>query len=451
MNKYQLREKVLEVLVKVGDSGAFSHLIIDQTLKRSDWAIKDQALFTEIVYGTLQYKLTLDYFLKHFVKRTDKLEKWVRWLIRLSFYQMYYLDKVPDHAIIHQAVEISKVRGHKGIVKLVNGVLRSAQRQGFPAFADISDPIERLSIETSHPYWLVERWIDSYGKDKATSICKANLKTKPISIRINPLKVTRKAAMEQLTEDGYQVVESAFSGQGIVIEKGNILKHPLLENGSVTVQDQSSMLVVEMLDVVEDQNVLDACSAPGGKTTHIAEKLNNTGHVFAYDLHQKKADLVKKKAELHGLINVRTKGIDARLLGDTHQPHSFDRILIDAPCSGLGVVRGKPDVKYTKTAKDIISLAKIQYELLTSIVPLLKKDGKLVYSTCTVDPTENEAVITEFLASHQNVEVDPSFFDELPSFLHRSTGITKVGLQIFPDDFNSDGFFLTRIRRRIDN
>lgn len=451
MSKYQLRTKTLEVLVRVGDSGAFSHLIIDQTLQQMSWSKQDQALFTELVYGTLQYKLTLNYFLQHFIDRKKKVKNWVKRLLYLSFYQMYYLDKIPDHAIIHEAVEIAKQKGHQGIGKFVNGVLRETQRQGFPDFDQIDDPIERLAIETSHPSWLVERWIDAYGVEKARSICLANLQTKPINIRVNRLKASRDQVMEQLTADGYHVEASLFSEQGIIVEKGHILSHQLFKSGTFSIQDQSSMLVVEMMDIKPDQQVLDACSAPGGKATHIGEKLNNTGHVYAYDLHEKKVNLVQRKAEELGLINIRTKALDGRLLSNEYEPGTFDRILIDAPCSGFGVIRGKPDIKYSRTADDVEALAQIQYDLLEKITPLLKKNGKLLYSTCTIDPTENEAVITEFLMTyHQSFEIDPDFFEQLPEFLKKGQGISQVGLQIFPDDYHSDGFFITRLRRKLD-
>ncbi|SDB88078.1 16S rRNA (cytosine967-C5)-methyltransferase [Pelagirhabdus alkalitolerans] len=445
MSNFLLRTKALELLERVGDSGAFSHLMIDQTIKKESFAEHDRRLLTEIVYGTLQHKLTLEFFLNSFVKK-KKLDKWVRWLLYMSFYQMYYLDKVPDYAIINEAVEISKNRSHSGIVKFVNGVLRSAQREGFPSFETIEDPIEQVAIETSHPYWLVERWADAYGFEKAKAICFSNLETKPMSIRINPMKSTRDDVINRLSQDGLNVVASTFSNQGIVIKEGSILSHPLFKEGFVTIQDQSSMLVSEMLDVNMDQTILDACSAPGGKATHIAEKLNNSGHVYAYDLHKKKANLVNEKAEQLGLINLRAKGMDARQLDTVHDRYTFDRILIDAPCSGFGVIRSKPDIKYTKSEDDVIQLAQIQFELLQNIAPLLKQDGKIVYSTCTIDPTENDVVIAEFLTSHQALEVDPTFFDELPDFLKEGEGVTPFGLQIFPDDHQTDGFFMTRLR-----
>ncbi|PXW92576.1 16S rRNA (cytosine967-C5)-methyltransferase [Streptohalobacillus salinus] len=451
MTKKTVRNHALDVLTKVGDGGGFSHLIIDQTIKKANLNNKDVALLTEIVYGTLNRKLTLAYDLKQFVKKENKLQSWVKWLLYLSFYQMKYLNKVPDHAIINEAVEIAKQRGHQGIVKLVNGVLRTAQRNGFTDYSEIEDAYERLAIETSTPRWLIERWDDSYGLEKAEAIARQNLAHQAMSIRVNPLRISREEAIEQLRSDGFEVSPSLFSNQGIVIEKGNVLTHDLFTQGAVTIQDQSSMLVTEMMQIEDDQMVLDACSAPGGKTTHIAEKLHNTGEVHAFDIHEKKMRVVKEKAETLGLINIKTASKDARLLTENYPPETFDRILIDAPCSGLGVIRTKPDIKYSKTENDIDNLAIIQFELLTKIAPLIKKDGMIVYSTCTVDPTENEVIIAEFLTSHQAFEVDPSFFETLPVQLKDSVGITEFGLQIFPDDFNTDGFFMTRLRRREDD
>ncbi|CQR47745.1 Ribosomal RNA small subunit methyltransferase B [Paraliobacillus sp. PM-2] len=444
MTKFKLRSSALEILLRVDNGGAFSHLLIDQMLKSNRVSEKDHGLLTEIVYGTIQRKLTLAYFVKHFVKKNARLDSWVEWLLYLSFYQMYYLERVPDHAVIHEAVGIAKERGHKGIASFVNGVLRQAQRKGFPGFENIADDVEKLSVITSHPRWLVSRWEKQYGYEKTTAMCKANLETKPFSARIQPLKLSREKAINKLQSEGYDVAASAFSNQGLVV-KGNLLKSSLFQTHMVTIQDQSSMLVAEMMDLAEGMTVLDACSAPGGKTTHIAEKLNNTGQIHAYDLHDKKAKLVNTKAEQLELTNIVAKGADSRQLANFHEECTFDRILIDAPCSGLGVIRGKPDIKYQKKEKDITKLAMIQRELLEKISPLLKKDGKILYSTCTVDREENEQVVQSFLEDNPDYQVDPTFFETLPDVMQGSFGISDVGLQIFPDDFQTDGFFLTRI------
>ncbi|MDC3412896.1 16S rRNA (cytosine(967)-C(5))-methyltransferase RsmB [Aquibacillus sp. 3ASR75-11] len=448
MVKYELRETTLDILMRVGESGGYSHLLIDKTLKNKSFSQRDEALLTEIVYGTIQRKLTLNFFLEAFVDKKKKVTPWVKWLLYMSIYQMHYLDKVPDHAVIHESVEIAKKKGHKGMASFVNGVLRAFQRHGAPDISTITDEVKRLSIETSHPAWLIKRWVDMYGIDITRKMCLTNLEQKPMSVRVQVLKWTREDAIKRLEEEGFQVESSSLSPQGILINEGNILRSSLFQQGAVTIQDQSSMLVSEILHVSPGMTVLDACSAPGGKTTHIAEKMKNEGMVYAYDLHEKKAKLVTKKATELDLTIIEAKQGDARNLADFHQNETFDRILLDAPCSGLGVLRGKPDIKYNKVEEDIAALAAIQLNLLEKVAPLLKKDGKLLYSTCTVDKTENEQVVQAFLEKNTEFEVDLDFQSELPVQVQSVTGLSKLGLQLFPQDFNTDGFFLTRLKKK---
>src|SRR5690625_1869187 len=208
------------------------------------------------------------------------------------------------------------------------------------------------------------------------------------------------------------------------------------------------MLVGEMLDVKPNMKVLDTCSAPGGKVTHIAEKMQDIGTLHAFDLHKKKIKLVDEKASILQLSIIDANHGDARHLGTTLEKESYDRIMIDAPCSGLGVVRGKPDVKYSKQVEDIYRLAKIQLDILTSVAPLLKKDGLIIYSTCTIDKEENENVVKKFLENHKDYEVDAHFFDEIPEHLSETEGLSEFGLQLFPHTFHTDGFFLTRLIKK---
>ncbi|WP_369404734.1 16S rRNA (cytosine(967)-C(5))-methyltransferase RsmB [Piscibacillus salipiscarius] len=407
MSNKSVREIALKLLNQVGESGGFSHILINQAINNNNLSNQDKGLLTEIVYGTLQRKLTLEYYVKHFVNK--KTDTWVKWLLYMSVYQMAFLERVPDHAVINEAVTIAKKRGHKGISGFINGVLRNVQRQGVPDTSQIKDPIEKISVETSHPYWLVKRWIDQYGRATTKAMCESNLETKKLSVRVQPLKNTVEHVQNLLNKEGIETKHSELSQQGLNIIKGNPLNSKLFPK-EITIQDETSMLVSEMLDVEPGMKVLDACSAPGGKTTHIAEKMNNEGTVIAYDLHDKKVKLVKDKAETLDLDIIHTSAQDSRMLNEIHQEESFDRILLDAPCSGLGVLRSKPDIKYHKTEQDIYDLTKIQRELLESVFPLLKSNGSLIYSTCTVDQNENEDQIKAFLDDHPDVQVDPNFF-----------------------------------------
>ncbi|MBB6452973.1 16S rRNA (cytosine967-C5)-methyltransferase [Salirhabdus euzebyi] len=445
MTQKTVREAALNILVRVGESGGYSNLLIHQSIEKDGLNSKDVALLTELVYGTLQRRDTLNFYLSPFVKR--KVQPWVKWLLYMAIYQMQYLEKIPDHAIIHESVEMAKKKGHKGIGSFVNGVLRTVQREGLPSLESIEDPVERLAIETSHPKWLVERFVRWYGIDQAKSMCYRNLHTKEVSIRVQTLKITREEVIETLQKDGIEVERSKLSPQGIIIKKGNVFRHPLFKD-YLTVQDESSMLVGEMMDVQAGMLVLDACSAPGGKTTHIAEKMGNVGEIHAYDLHEKKTKLVEQKAEELGLTIVEAKQGDSRRLGEIYDGETFDRILLDAPCSGLGVLRGKPDIKYQKSEQDIVNLSKIQRELLEAVSPLLKSGGKMVYSTCTVDKEENEQLIQTFLEDHSEYELDKAFQQELPEVCQGLPGLSDLGLQLFPHDLNTDGFFLTRLVKK---
>lgn len=440
---------MLDLLIRVEQGSGYSHLLIDNEIKTKQLTGKDKGLLTEVVYGTLQHKITLDYYLSKFINIKKKQKPWVQMLLRMSIYQMVFLDKVPAHAIIHEAVEIAKQRGHKGIASFVNGVLRNVQRQGVPSTASIKDPIKRLSIETSHPEWMIRKWIADYGLETTKAMCKGNLEHKHLSVRIQPMKITREVAIKELIEEDFIVKPSPLSQQGLIIEKGNIINSSLFKEGFLTIQDQSSMLAGDMLDVHPGMKVLDTCSAPGGKATHLAEKMNDRGIVKAHDLHKKKINLIKEKSAQLSLSIIDASQADARNLNTFYEKESFDRILIDAPCSGLGVLRGKPDIKFSKQENDIKQLSQIQLDILESVESLLKKDGFLVYSTCTVNREENESVINLFLEKHQDFEVDPLFFDTLPDILKGSIGESENGLQLFPQTFQTDGFFLTRLRKKL--
>ncbi|WHX27116.1 16S rRNA (cytosine(967)-C(5))-methyltransferase RsmB [Virgibacillus halodenitrificans] len=447
MSNYQLRNAVLEILLRIEKDQSFSHLLINQELKSKKLNPKDEGLLTEIVYGTLQRQITLDYFLSKFVDSKKKLDFWVKALLRMSLYQMVFLDRIPDHAIIHEAVEIAKRRGHRGISSFVNGVLRNIQRQGVPNTEEIQDPALRISVETSHPEWLVKRWIGTYGYETTKAMCETNVTRKLTAVRIQPLRINRDEAIRILTDQGFEVQASTLSKQGIVIIKGNILQTDLFKQGYVTIQDQSSMLAAEMLNVIPGMTVLDACSAPGGKVTHIAEKMENKGTIYAHDLHKKKTKLIDQKAEQLQLDIINTSQADARQLQEQYELETFDRILVDAPCSGLGVIRGKPEIKYHKAEEDVERLAEIQLSILNSVAPLLKRNGLLIYSTCTVDAEENENVVKKFLSEHVDFHVDAEFFSDLPNSVRESEGISQYGFQLFPQNYNTDGFFLTRLIR----
>lgn len=443
LNK-NVRKTALDCLEQIEKNQAYSNLLLNNTIKKNELPAKDIGLLTELVYGTIQRKLTLDYLLKPFIK--GKVESWVRNLLRLTVYQLYYLDRIPAHAAIYEAVEIAKKQGHLGIAKMVNGILRSMQRGNLPTFEQIENPIERISIETSTPLWLVERWVEQFGLEDTRKICEVNLTAPNQTARVNLTRTTREQVIKSLQEEGFSVEKSEFLPEAIHSLKGNLALSHCFKEGLITIQDESSMLVANVLQPKTNDKILDSCAAPGGKTTHIAEKLGNTGQVIALDLHEHKVKLISQTASRLQLTNVTAKVMDARNVLEHFLPDTFDRILVDAPCSGLGVLRRKPDMKYTKKEEDIFSLQKIQKELLEKIAPLLKKGGTLVYSTCTMDKEENREIIQQFLKEHGNYESNPEFIACLPESLVPYA--SEFDIQVMPHYFNSDGFYIAALRKK---
>lgn len=438
-----VRDAALTILLAVDQNQAYSNLLLHQTIEKYKIDAKDRGLLTELTYGTLQYKMTLDYYLEPYVR--GKLDDWVRWLLRLSLYQIVYLDKIPDHAAVNEAVEIAKHRArHRGVSATVNGILRSILREGVQDTTKIEDVATRISIETSHPEWLVRRYIEAFGVEKTEDLLIENNFPPLQTVRVNTTKADTTKGLETLWEEKYAVRRSQTIPECLHIVEGQPAKSQAFKDGVITIQDESSMIPAYALDVEPGMRVYDMCSAPGGKTTHIAEKMNNEGELIATDLHQHKMKLIQQNADRLGLSIIQTQVMDGRKATEAFEKESFDRILVDAPCSGLGVIRRKPDIKYTKSEADFASLHAIQLDLLESAYELLKVGGKMVYSTCTIDKLENNGTVDAFLEKHPDLVLAPVV--NAPEAL---TELRETGMmQVFPQDFNSDGFFVAAFEKK---
>lgn len=441
-----VRDVAVETLLQIEKNQAYSNLLLNSMIKKHQINDKDIGLLTEIVYGTLQRRDTLDFYMAGFIKKSKKIEEWVRILLQISIYQMVYLDRIPERAVLFEAVEIAKKRGHKGIASLVNGVLRSIQREGLPDIEEIADRVERLSIKTSHPKWLVKKWIDQFGYEEAEKMCEINLLPPTQTARVNQMKTTVEELITDLTKKGIAVEPGDLSEDAIKGVKGNLALTNEFSGGLLTIQDESSMLVARALNPQQGELVLDACAAPGGKSTHISERMKGSGTIYSLDLHEHKVKLIKQQAERLQLQNIFPEALDSRKVGVRFEKESFDRILVDAPCSGFGVIRRKPDIKYTKTQEDVLKLASLQSQILEAVAPLLKRDGVLVYSTCTIDQEENSAVVQKFLDTNPDFERDESVIKLLPEKLHRYVNNGEV--QILPQYFETDGFYIASLRKK---
>lgn len=442
------RELAMHVLTQVEQEGAYSNLLLNTALQKAALSKSDAGLATELIYGTISRLNTLDYFLDKYVnKGTRKLQPWVRALLRLSLYQIIYLDRIPDHAVVSEAVNLAKRRGHQGISGMVNGVLRNIlrQKESLAIPADLP-AAKRISLQHSHPEWLVERWISQYGPETAEAICAANNEPPAVSVRVNTTMISREELLKEMEGRGLQAAPSTLSPYGIVVKgAGNMALTDWYREGMISIQDESSMLVAEAVGPEPGMRVLDCCAAPGGKSAHMGELMKDQGSIVANDIHSHKGKLIADQAARLGLDCIRTVTGDALELPSRFEPASFDRILLDAPCSGLGVIRRKPDLKWGKTEEDIREIAALQSKLLDSVSALLRPGGVLVYSTCTIEPQENEGVVTSFVNRHPEFELDET---GSLSRLKDNALVRGGGIQILPQHYHSDGFYIARLRRR---
>ena len=438
------RELALQTLTDILIDGAYSNHALSEQIEKNELTVQDKNFMTELVYGTLQHEQLLNFYVTPFFN--GKVKAWVRILIQMTLYQMLFLDSVPEHAAISEAVKIAKKRGGQFNGKLVNAILREMTRTPLPSLDTIKDEAERLAVETSHPLWLIKLWSKQFGWEKTIQMARANNERVNVTIRVNGVRGTREELKQKLESEGITCEYGNLSQDALVILKGNVIKTKAFEQGWFYVQDESSMLVARALKPKHHSKVLDTCSAPGGKTTHVAELMRQTGTVYAHDVYEHKIKLIEDNVKRLGLTNVVATLQDATTLNERYESDSFDAVLVDAPCSGLGILRRHPEVKITKQPSDLDEIMMIQKKILNTVAPLVKVGGTLVYSTCTVNRKENDKMVGQFLAQHPEYELDPTFVNRLPEVLHEQT---KNGMvQLFPGDYQTDGFFIACLKRQ---
>lgn len=442
--KKNLRWHSLVLLDKIENHHEFSNVTIDEFLKDTPLEERDNRLVVQIVYGVIQNKLTIDHYLAPFIAG-KKLDDWVLTLLRLSIYQLVYLDRIPSHAVVNEAVQIAKTNGHGGVGNFVNAILRRFIRTELPDINQIDNEIEKLSIKNSVAPWIVEYFLQEQDSTSVSEMLES-LKAVPfISARVNTDQKTRTEVIDSLYEEGYDVVESELSPVGIRSMSGNLIHSTAFKNGWLTIQDESSMLVAPLGNIQGDELILDACAAPGGKATHIASLLK-TGHLTALDLSEPKIQRVHDHVERLGLSERVTLKIQDASEFEPTDEQLYDIIYLDAPCSGLGLMRRKPEIKYDKTYEDVKELANIQTNILNHVSTLLKPGGQLIYSTCTMTREENEDVIDDFLKHHHDFIHSPiqAESDDIKDNL-----ITEQGnIRVWPQQYQTDGFFIARIIKK---
>lgn len=427
------RSLALSVLEDIFEQGAYSNIALNKALEASTLSVQDKGLATELVYGTVSRKITLEWYLAHFIEDREKLDSWVYYLLMLSLYQLLYLDKLPTHAVVNEAVTLAK-RG-RGADKFVNAILRKISQTNLPNPADIKRKNKRLSIQYSVPVWLVQTLIAEYGDERAEKIFQSLHIRNKASVR-----VTDSQQIDRLAEE-LDAQQSQLSPVGLVKSHGHFAATDYFKQGLITIQDETSQLVAPTLKIQGEEQILDACAAPGGKTCHMASYLTS-GKILALDLYEHKLTLIEENAKRLGLADkIETKGLDASRVHEEYGPDTFDKILVDAPCSGIGLIRRKPDIRYNKATMDFENLKTIQLQILDSVCQSLKIGGIITYSTCTIIAKENQEVIHEFLQTHPN-------FEQVLLEHPRADIMVDGCLLITPEQYQTDGFFIGQFRRK---
>ena len=393
------RKTAYNTLMDVESKKAYSNLALNHQIRISKPT--SPAFVRELVYGVLERKLTLDYYLDQLVDQgIDSLKKQELTILRMGLYQIGYMESVPEYAAVNESVSLAR-RYCRSRAGLVNGVLREYLnrriRMRLPERDE--DEIRYLSVKYSYAPWIIEKWLEFYKMDFVEKLMEAGNRKPPLTIRYNWLKIVKEDLIEQLEERGYEVEEGKLCRNSLNVKGSGLLDTEFYRMGLFTPQDESSTLVAEKLDPKHGDLVIDVCAAPGGKATAIAERMNNTGKIIASDIYRRRLDQVDKEARRLGIVNIETQAWDGTRV-NSEFVEKADKVLVDVPCSGLGVVRRKPEIKYLEKTKELDHLPEKQLAILSASSEYVKPFGTLVYSTCTINPDENEKVVNAFLKKY---------------------------------------------------
>lgn len=425
------REKALQIINDVLYKGAFLEESLE-ILKKSNIDERDYNFIKEITTGVIRNRTYLDYVIKINSRvKIKRIHKIILSILEMAIYQMYFLDKVPDYSIVDESVNLAKIYGNRGSISFTNGILRSISKKDAPQ-VKIEDSIDNLSTFYSHPKFYTEYFYNNYGEEFTKKLLKANNEMPPFTIRVNTLKTSKSDLMNNLKELGFEIEETVYDNALNILNPKGIIDTKYFDEGHFYVQDLGSILVASFLNPRENSSLLDLCAAPGGKTTHLAEIMNNTGEIIACDKSQGKIKLIQENAKRLGVKNIETRVNDARVLNKDFIDR-FDYVLVDAPCSGTGLYRKKPDIKWNKDLEDIKSLAEIQLEILDKAKDYVKDGGELLYSTCSLSKIENEDVVNKFLENNKNFKIKKLRDREV--------------LKLFPSTDGSDGFSISLMEK----
>lgn len=447
------REVALKILYKIDVDNAYSNIVLDEMINQNKNKLneKDIGLISEIVYGVTTWRLTLDTIIKKYSKiRLKKISPWILNILRMSIYQIVFLDKIPKSAAVNEGVNLSKRYGHKSSSGFVNAILRRVTKQDYEELFNIEKNVEeRISKTYSIPEWIIQE-LKQEGMEinKIEDICKnSNIRPK-VSIRVNTLKTTKEKLKNRLLEKQINVEDGILEDFLILDKAKNIENMKEFKDGLFTVQDEAAGLTALILNPKKEEKILDACSSPGGKTTYIAQIVDNNAEIEAWDLHESRIKLVEQNANRLGIDIIKTKVNDATKYKEEYF-EKFDKILLDVPCLGLGVLKRKPDIKWQRNQDDINTISKIQYEILNICSNYLKQGGELVYSTCSILNSENKEIIFKFLENNSNFkikEIEILQDKNKTNNYFKKYIVDNKFIQVYQNE-KTDGFFICKLKK----
>ena len=440
-------------MYKIDVDKAYSNIVLDEMIKQNIKILneKDIGLISEIVYGVTTWRLTLDTIIKKHSKiRLKKISPWILNILRMSIYQIVFLDKIPKSAAVNEGVNLSKRYGHKSSSGFVNAILRRVTKQDYEELFNIEKNVEeRISKTYSIPEWIIQE-LKQEGMEinKIEDICKnSNIRPK-VSIRVNTLKTTKEKLKNRLLEKQINVEDGILEDFLILDKAKNIENMKEFKDGLFTVQDEAAGLAALILNPKKEEKILDACSSPGGKTTYIAQIVDNNAEIEAWDLHESRIKLVEQNANRLGIDIIKTKVNDATKYKEEYF-EKFDKILLDVPCLGLGVLKRKPDIKWQRNQDDINTISKIQYEILNICSNYLKQGGELVYSTCSILNSENKEIIFKFLENNSNFkikEIEILQDKNKTNNYFKKYIVDNKFIQVYQNE-KTDGFFICKLKK----
>ena len=443
----KVRETALKALYKIDEKEAYSNIALDEIIKenRNKLEERDIGFISEIVYGVTTWKLTIDEIIKKYSKiRLKKISPWILNILRMGIYQIVFLDKVPKSASVNESVNLAKRYGHKSSSNFVNAILRKIDKNDYEEFFEIKDDFERISKTTSIPVWIIEELLKENDIKKVEEICRcSNLRPK-VAIRVNNLKTNKEELAKLLEQRKIEFKEGSLEDFFILKNVKNIENLDLFKEGFFTIQDEGAGLIALIVEPQPNEIILDACSSPGGKTTYMAELMENKGKILAWDLHEHRVNLVDENAKRLGIDIIETKCEDATVFKQDYV-EKFDKILLDVPCLGLGVLKRKPDIKWKRKKEDIVEITKIQEKILETCSKYLKPNGQIIYSTCSIIKDENEKIIEKFLEKNKNFDYAKI---EVSKCNKNIKNIEKLGrIKLYQNEEN-DGFFMCKLQKK---